>query len=210
MRAVLHNGGAHAANSTMRHGCDVCEGSRSGRITTKGSRCMRGQPVGRDRGVSNGHHARPGQCRSTCQSGAGPAGGRSGGGSDPPAAPAIKIDPTMAEAHNTLGAALYDRGQFALAQAEFAGPRRSKPEYALAHYNLGLDPGEQGKIKLALPELRRAVALAAGVAAYPFGAGRNAAGERPEGAGTGDFSASRGIRPGRSGQARSASPGAPK
>jgi len=72
---------------------------------------------------------------------------------------ALKIDPSIAEAHNTLGAALYDRGLFGQAQAEFARAAKIKPDYALAHYNLGLALGREGKPSEAVPELRRALSL---------------------------------------------------
>jgi len=70
---------------------------------------------------------------------------------------ALEIKPDFAGAHNNLGVALKELGQFAAAQASYQRALQSKPDYAVAHNNLGNVLKECGQLDAALASYRKAV-----------------------------------------------------
>ena len=72
---------------------------------------------------------------------------------------AIRLKPDLAEAHNALGAVLWQHGKADEAIAEYQAALRLNPHYAIAHYNVGLALAHQDKTEEAITELRKAVRL---------------------------------------------------
>ena len=72
---------------------------------------------------------------------------------------AVRLRPDSAEAHNDLGAVLYDVGERDAAVQEYQRALRLQPEFAEAHNNLGVAALSAGQIVAAVGEYRQAVAL---------------------------------------------------
>lgn len=70
---------------------------------------------------------------------------------------ATELDPTWAEAHNNLGAALGQKGLFNEADREFEIAIKIKRDYAGAHNNLGFSLERQGKLEEAIRHFRLAI-----------------------------------------------------
>ena len=72
---------------------------------------------------------------------------------------AIRLRPDLAQAHNELGNALTDAGQFAEAATEYAEAVRLAPDFAEARNNIGTALLRQGRTGEALREFLEAVRL---------------------------------------------------
>ncbi len=72
---------------------------------------------------------------------------------------AVRIQPTLWEAHDMLGADLALEGKFAEAQVEFDEVVRLQPDYAEGHLNLGIALARQRRFADAVAELHHALRL---------------------------------------------------
>jgi predicted O-linked N-acetylglucosamine transferase (SPINDLY family) len=72
---------------------------------------------------------------------------------------ALRLNPTIAEAHNNLGIVLAREGRLEEAVASFQEAVRRKPDYADAHSNLGNACREQGDLETAVTHLREGLRL---------------------------------------------------
>jgi Tfp pilus assembly protein PilF len=72
---------------------------------------------------------------------------------------AVRIQPTMWEAHNMLGGELALEGKFAEAQVEFGEAVRLQPDYAEGHLNLGIALARQGRSGEAAAEFHHTLHL---------------------------------------------------
>ena len=72
---------------------------------------------------------------------------------------AVRIQPTLWEAHNMLGGELALEGKFAEAQKEFDEVVRLRPGYAEGHLNLGIALARQGRIADAAAEFHHTLRL---------------------------------------------------
>ena len=72
---------------------------------------------------------------------------------------AIDLDPTLAEAHYSLGIANWQLGDFAAAIAQMKAAIALQPAYAEAHYMLGITLKQNGDLDAAIPELKEAIRL---------------------------------------------------
>ena len=75
---------------------------------------------------------------------------------------AVRLKPDYAEAHNSLGVALGDRGQLPKAVEHYLEALRLKPDYAEAHSNLGSALKDEGDLDEAIACFDRAMALKPG------------------------------------------------
>jgi TPR repeat protein/Zn-dependent protease with chaperone function len=71
----------------------------------------------------------------------------------------LLVQPDNADAHNGLGKALAQKGQFGEATTEFRKELVLKSNTADAHFNLGFALGMQGKVEEAIAEFREAIRL---------------------------------------------------
>jgi tetratricopeptide (TPR) repeat protein len=73
---------------------------------------------------------------------------------------AIRLKPDFADAHNNLGVALAQQGQYGAAAVEYKKAIRLKPDYAgVAHNNLGVLLALQGQYDDAAAEYKKAIRL---------------------------------------------------
>jgi protein O-GlcNAc transferase len=72
---------------------------------------------------------------------------------------AIRLDPSLAEAHYTLGITNWQLGDFAAAIREMKAAIAIRAEYAEAHYMLGIVLKQSGELDAALSELKEAIRL---------------------------------------------------
>jgi len=72
---------------------------------------------------------------------------------------ALRLDPTLAEPHATLGGLLYNERKFAESEQAFQGALRLNPNYSFAHHWRAHLLMATGKLDVALEELDRAVQL---------------------------------------------------
>ena len=75
---------------------------------------------------------------------------------------ALAVDPDDAETHNTLGGVFQWLGDYPQAIRHFEQAARSRPDYALAHYNLGFTLVLDGRPRAGMEHFRRAMNLAPG------------------------------------------------
>jgi tetratricopeptide (TPR) repeat protein len=72
---------------------------------------------------------------------------------------ALRINPSLAEAHTNLGNACKDQGKLDAAVGEYREALRINPNDAGAHYNLGIAYKDQGKLDAAVGEYREALRI---------------------------------------------------
>jgi tetratricopeptide (TPR) repeat protein len=72
---------------------------------------------------------------------------------------ALTIKPDYAEAHNNLGIALHEQGNFDAARHHYQRAIRLRPDYAEAHFNHGNLLMDSGNSKAAVPHFKQALAL---------------------------------------------------
>ncbi len=72
---------------------------------------------------------------------------------------AIRIQPTLCEAHNMLGGELALEGRFAEAQKEYDEVVRLQPGYAEGHLNLGIALAREGRLADAIAEFQHTLHL---------------------------------------------------
>lgn len=68
---------------------------------------------------------------------------------------AIEMDPVMVAAYNNLGNATMEMGDLETARTYYEKALAIDPDHPLAHHNLGIVYRRQGKLHLAVPELKR-------------------------------------------------------
>jgi Tfp pilus assembly protein PilF len=72
---------------------------------------------------------------------------------------AIELDPTLSDAHFTLGVALWQSGDFPASEREFRSAIKLRPEYAEAWYMLGTVLRQKGDLSEAASALKQAIIL---------------------------------------------------
>jgi Flp pilus assembly protein TadD len=72
---------------------------------------------------------------------------------------AIDLDPSLAEAHYSLGIASWQLGDFPAAIKQMKAAITIRPSYAEAHYMLGITLKQSGNLDGAIPELKEAIRL---------------------------------------------------
>src|SRR5262249_31820130 len=77
---------------------------------------------------------------------------------------AVAAQPRNAAAHNSLGVALRDKGQWEAAIAEYKRAAQLDPKYALAHHNLGVALADKSQWDDAIAESTEAIQLDAKLA----------------------------------------------
>ncbi|HEX9445814.1 MAG TPA: tetratricopeptide repeat protein [Candidatus Binatia bacterium] len=70
---------------------------------------------------------------------------------------ALRLDPSLAEAHVNLGRLYHEESDFAKAEAEYRSALAEDADYPVAHYNLGVLLEERGRLEEAAGEYGKAL-----------------------------------------------------